>query len=127
MKLFKTVKERRTKAMATASGEVVFPAKTIYESEMIKETVEYLLDGEGGSTLQRIRYLIANIYNCSTYPNVELFSLLREADQEHQELIMDIIGISQSQYGESCFKMIHDLAPQIIDMWIKEDGQDEED
>ena len=104
MKLFKITNERTT----------AFTAKTIYECEMIDETVEYLLNADDGKTLQRIRYLIANLYNNHTFPNVELFTLLREADTEHEELVMDILGISQSKYGQSCFLMINDLAPKII-------------
>lgn len=122
MKLFKIINEKKTRAMATADGEVIFPAKTIYECEMIDDTVEYILNASGGLTLTRIRYLIANIYNNRSFPHVELFSLLREADTEHEELIMDILGISQSKYGESCFLMINKLAPKIINKFdLKED------
>lgn len=91
--------------------------------KMKAETVAYLLNEKiGGSTMRRTRYLIANLYNNNAYPNVELFSLIRNADREHQELIMDIIGISQHQFGEACFLMINELAPQIIEKFnLKED------
>ncbi len=81
---------------------------------MKKETVDYLVNTSGGATLDRIRYLIANLYNCHSYPNVELFSMIRNSDKEHQELIMDIIEINQSKYGEACFLMIDKLAPLLI-------------
>jgi len=116
MHLFEIVDSEQTPELVAADdGEVIFPSKTIFKAAMIDKTVKYLLDDSvGGDTIDGIRYLIANIYNCYTYPNVKLFSLLRNADEEHQELIMDIIGISQSQFGESCFLMIDGLAPRII-------------
>lgn len=81
---------------------------------MKQETVDYLLNQSGGATLEKIRYLVANLYNCYSYPHVELFSMIRNSDKEHQELIMDIIEINQSKYGEACYLMINKLAPLLI-------------
>lgn len=86
---------------------------------MNQKTVEYLLNERGSRTIDRIRYLIANLYNCNTFPNVELFSLMRNADDEHQELVMDIIGITQAEYGQACFMIINDLAPLIIEKYYE--------
>jgi hypothetical protein len=91
---------------------------------MIPDTIEYLLGNEGGKTITRVRYLIANLYNNNRFPNVELFSMIRNADTEHQELIMDIIGINQSKYGKSCFKMIEELAPKIIEKFNLEENEE---
>lgn len=38
MKLFKITSETQTQEMVLVSGEVVFPAKTVYECDMIDET-----------------------------------------------------------------------------------------
>lgn len=83
--------------------------------EIVPETEEYLLNGSGGHTLDRIRYLIANLYNYERFPEAELFSLMRNADEEHQELVLDIIGICQHKYGQSCFTMINEFAPRIVE------------
>jgi len=114
MKLFEETGEVKKAVYGqTKNGKILIsPARNIMK--MKDKTVNYILSASGGSTMSRIRYLIANIYNCNTYPNVDIFGLLRNADGEHQELIMDIIGISQSKYGESCFEMINNLAPKVI-------------
>jgi len=109
---------KKTKAIMGYIGDdknnivELFPRKHIMQ--MKKETVDYLLNANGGSTLNGIRYLIANLYNYKVYSKLNLFGLIRDADTQHQELIMDIIGISQSKYHEACFDMIDDLAPKII-------------
>lgn len=132
MKLFEETEEKIKAVYALAEDEkgnkqeiLISPERTVMK--MNDETVKYILSAPSGSTMTRIRYLIANIYNHNTYPYVDIFGLLRNADQEHQELAMDIIGISQSKYGESCFQMIEELAPVVIDTFkIKSFDQEEE-
>ncbi len=45
----------------------------------------------------------------------DLFGLMRNADDEHAELVVNIIDACSLKYRGSCFKMIDELAPQIID------------
>ena len=91
--------------------------------ELVQETVDYLMNEGGGATLARIRALIANLYNCNHYPAPDIFSLMRNADDEHAELVVNIIDSCALKYRDSCFKMIDDLAPKIIDKF----GLDEEE
>jgi|LGOV01.1.fsa_nt_gb hypothetical protein len=133
MKLFEETGEVKKAIYGTTTKKVLGgPSevkKTIICPErkimaMNNETIDYLVNSDGGKTLDRIRYLIANLYNHHTYPHVELFSMLRNADTEHQELIIDIVGISQSKNGEACFLMINELAPQIINKFnLKEKAE----
>lgn len=123
MKLFSEVEKVEAVYGITADNEkiLLIPEKT--KMIMLPETVLHLFGNHDCKTLNRIRYLIANLHNNNSYPNVELFSMIRNADSEHQELIMDIIGISQSKYGESCFEMINELAPHIINMFFLDEIQ----
>jgi hypothetical protein len=82
---------------------------------LVPETVDYLLNKSGGSTLNRIRALIANLYNCNYYPAPDLFRMMRNADDEHAELIVNIIESCSLKHRDSCFLMINDLAPKLID------------
>jgi hypothetical protein len=115
MKLFKLKNERTTKEMRSENGDIIFPSKTIYEMEMINETIVFILDDtKNYNTMILIRKLILNIYNSSRFEAIDIFGLIRNADVDHQELVMDIIGIAQSKYGQSCFLIIDELAPRII-------------
>jgi hypothetical protein len=103
--------------------EVTFCSQAIRqkEAELISETVEYLLnEKESGSTIRRIRYLIVNLFNCNTYPDLELFIMIRNADSEHNELITDIIDHCNPKYGNAIFLLINTLAPQIIEKFYNE-------
>jgi len=86
------------------------------DRQLIPETVEYLLDRKiRGRTVMRIRTLIAYLFHYRNYPAPNLFSLMRNADDEHAELVIDIIEGCSPKYGSSCFQMINELAPEIID------------
>lgn len=90
------------------------------DRQLIPETVAYLLDKKNrSSTVMRIRALIAYLFHYRNYPAPDLFSLMRNADDEHAELVIDIIEGCSPKYGSSCFQMIDDLAPQIIDKFEK--------
>lgn len=87
-----------------------------------QDTIEYLINAKGGSTLKRVRYLVANIYNSNTYPNVEIFSMLRNADEEHQELILNIIELCSTKYGEAVFSLVDNIAPSVIERLVLNKG-----
>lgn len=93
------------------------------ELELVPETVDYLMNTKGGGTLERIRQLILHLFNYRHYTNLDLFGLMRGADDEHVELAINIIESCALKYGDSCFKMIDDLAPKMIDRF----GYDDED
>jgi len=96
------------------TGETV-----IYKTEyldLVPETVDYLLDeSERGTTITRIRQLIASLFHYRNFPAPDIFSLMRNADDEHAELVINILESCSPSYGDSCFKMINDLAPEIIE------------
>ena len=116
MKLFKNIGKTKPFYGYNHKGEKVEIIPALNQMGLVSKTVSYLLNNERGSTIEDIRYLICHLYNHNIYPNPKLFSLMRNADEEHQELIMDIIGISQFKYGQSCFLLIDELAPKIIGM-----------
>lgn len=124
MKLFEEVEKVEAVYGITEDNEKILLIPEKINMKMIHQTVLYLLCKPSAKTLNRIRYLIANLYDNHSYPNVELFSMIRDADNEHQELIMDIIGISQSKYGESYFLMINELAPHIIHKFFPNEIED---
>ena len=95
--------------------------KTDTSISLNQETCNLLMSDKHYKALDRIRYLIANLYNNNTFPDVELFSLLRNADEDHAELAMDIIEINQLENGEACFLMINHLAPDIISKFLEEE------
>jgi len=124
MKLFREL-SRETEVytlMRQDTGEVSEERREYITLEFVPETVDYLLNESGGATLSRIRALIANLYNCNYYPAPDIFSLMRNSDDEHAELVVNIIDSCRLKYRDSCFKMINDLAPKIIEKF----GLDEE-
>ena len=91
------------------------------ELALVPETVDYLLDEKnGGKTVEAIRQLIVNLYNCNTFEAPDLFTLLRNSDEEHGELVIDILEACLGKYGFSCFAMINDVAPEIIERFSVE-------
>jgi len=123
MKLFKNTEWLESEVVYSQGldeneKEVTFYSQAIRkkEAELIPKTVEYLLnEKKKGRTIERIRYLIVNLFNCNTYPDLELFSMIRNADNEHNELIADIIDHCSPRYGDTIFLLINNLAPQIIE------------
>ena len=101
----------------------------VIEENKIKldiNTVEYLVNGkERGKTITRIRYLIANLFNCNAYPNVDLFGIMRGADSDHAELAVNIIEFMGLRYGDACFMLINNLAPEIIENYKIKSPRDE--
>ena len=131
MKLFEDINETKTSQMWTykVDGKDVDKEEIYHkiESVLVPETVDYLLTTGGGSTLRRIRHLIVSLYNYNKFEAVDLFGLMRNADDEHTELVLDIIGHCDLKYGDSCFLMINDLAPKIIDIFFDDDNKNDEE
>ena len=127
MKLFNDVSEinkTRTRIIViNGKEEEIKDSYHKIKSVLVPETVEYLLTTGRGSTLRRIHHLIVSLYNYNKFEAVDLFGLMRNADDEHTELVMDIIGHCDLKYGDSCFLMINDLAPKIIDEFYGEDDE----
>ncbi len=96
------------------------------ELELVPETVDYIMNNKGGGTLERIRQLILHLFNHRYYTDLDLFGLMRNADDEHIELAMNIIESCSLKYGDSCFKMIDDLAPKMIDRFGYADREEKE-
>ena len=118
MKLFREtgkedVFEFETEDMLT--GERTTEREVKIELELVPETVDYILNTDGGSTLERIRQLILHLYNHRHYKGLDLFGLMRGADDEHAELAVNIIESCALKYGDSCFLMIDEFAPKMID------------
>ena len=127
MKLFEEVSTKtEVYTYQRNDGSTYDDKQTFIELELVPETVNYLLNESGGSTLSRIRALIANLYNCNYYPMPDLFGLMRNADDEHAELVVNIIDACSLKYRDSCFKMIDDLAPKIIDCFKLDEEEDNE-
>ena len=126
MKLFEEVgSENFIDVFRRSDGSEYEVPYTIYELKLVEETVNYLLNESGGSTLSRIRALIVNLYNCTYYPAPDLFGLMRNADDSHAELVVNIIDGCSLKYRDSCFLMIDDLAPKIIDRFHPEEDDEE--
>ena len=121
MKLFKDVEEIKQVipyiTIRDGKEESFEDINIKVRSELVPETVEYLLGEAGGSTLSKIRHLIVSLYNYRKFDAVDLFGLMRNADDEHTELVLDIIAHCDLKYGDSCFLMIDELAPKIIDIF----------
>lgn len=115
MKLFKEIsRESGIDYMKGSDGEEWEEPYTKIKLELIPETVEHLMnENKGGDVIERIRELIAHMYN-SNFPLNDLFGLMRKTDDNHAELIVNIIESCSLKYGDSCFLMIDDLAPKII-------------
>ena len=124
MKLFREVsREIEIYTLTRQDTGEEFEEKQEYITlDLVPETVDYLLNESGGATLSRIRALIANLYNCNHYAAPDIFSLMRNSDDDHAELVVNIIDSCSLKYRDSCFKMIDDLAPKII----KKFGLDDE-
>lgn len=108
-----------------ADGRQVVEKQEYIELALVPETIDYLLNKSGGSTLARIRALIANLYNCNYYPAPDLFGLMRNADDEHAELVVNIIESCSLKYRDSCFQMIDDLALKIINRFGLDENEQE--
>ncbi len=69
---------------------------------MNDDTVAYLLDeSKSGSTISRIRQFIAYLYNADYYPAPNLFSLMRNSDEDHAELIVNFTKEDLEEYLQS--------------------------
>lgn len=103
-------------------NEVKIETEKEYKVVLVQETIEYLMNhNRGGSTVRRIRQLIASLYNFNHYPAPpDLFGMLRNADNEHHELIVNIVEFMGLKYGEACFMLINDFAPKMINEFIEE-------
>ncbi len=75
----------------------------------------------GYSTIRYIRHLILNIYNYNTYQAPNIFSMIRNADDEHQELIYDILETIQSHNEDRAFFVVNKIAPLIIEAGLDEE------
>jgi len=76
----------------------------------LKDTKARKIIIEGGySTSYRLQKLVLNIYNCDRFREVEILSLIKNADNEHIELFYDIL-----ENVEIDLESIDNLAEEII-------------
>ena len=90
-----------------------------------KEVLELLVSKERYSTLEGIRGLIMYIYNFNAYKKINLFSLIRNADREHKDLILSIMRSCASDNESEAFFIEHKVAPLLIENGIDEKFVDE--
>lgn len=112
MKIYKIVGENKTQAFVDAkTQEVIIPSKIIHRLEVNQDAVD-LLKTTGGSTAERTRYLILNLWNCGQYPlgSFDIFGAVRNADENFGELIVSLFEMSNFA-GDDCFKILNEVAP----------------
>ena len=77
-----------------------------------RKTIELLLSSnQKYRTIKRIRSLIMYLYNDRAYQKVELFSLLRNADEDHKCLIFSIL---EEVASSNKFFVVNVIAPMLI-------------
>lgn len=79
-----------------------------------QEALDLLISDEAYGTIEKIRGLIMSIYHYRRHKKVDLFGLIRNADGEHRELIMNIIEMISSNNDKKAFYIINVVAPLLM-------------
>jgi hypothetical protein len=111
MKIYTIVDKKQTSLFADPkTNHILIPSYTRYTLKINKEAVK-LLQSTGGSTAERTKYLILNLWNCNAYPldDFDILSALRNADEIFGELIVSLFEMC-SFVGDSCLKILDELA-----------------
>jgi len=114
MKLFNITQEEKKQKFTDKDGNPIsFGSDYTYTATINQNVLDLILDKkESYKTMQNIRQLIANLYNSNTY-ECHLFSMIAEADKEHQELIFNILETIKE--SNTRFIIVNDIAPLLIE------------
>jgi hypothetical protein len=125
MKIYTVTSEEKTREFQDAeTKQVIIPSKTVYTIQVNQEAINFL-QNNGGSTVDRIKYLILHFWNVGSYPlnNMDLLGMIRNADAERQELIISIFEMCTHIYRDECFKVLDEVAPLFKDEFKTKEEQ----